>query len=656
MRNKFTLMMRTMFFALFILLSYHTMGQSGDNPVLLKIDDKEITRLEFETIYKKNNRDSAITEADLEEYLDLFINFKLKVMEAEKLGRDTLDQFKRELAGYRDQLARPYLVDKSITDSLVREAYTRMKTEIRASHILIKLPADPTPEDTLTAYKKIMGIKAKVQGNPGAFEEMARQMSEDPSAKSNGGDLGYFSSLQMVYPFESLVYNTEVGEVGGPVRTQFGYHIVKVADKREARGQVRVAHIMIRADKDDPEEMAQNLKSRIDDIYQRLNDGESFADLARKFSDDRSSASKGGELPVFGPGKMVAEFEEAAYAIEIPGDFTAPIRSPYGWHIIKLIEKIQIGSYEEMEPDLVKRISRDSRSEITKETFIARLKAEYNFSENRKNLKPFYTEVDTSYFSANWSPSEKLKSMDKVLFSLADQTFTQGDFAMHMFKRMRPSTKRPPIQVLVDELYAEYVNNSVLQYEDSQLENKYPEFRALITEYRDGILLFDLTDEKVWSKAVKDSAGLAAFYDANKSKFMWKERAGFDIYTVEDEESGKRVIKMLKKNKNQDEIREALNRDTQLKVRVQSGLKERDEVSVLSKVAWEAGISDVVNDDGQLKVVHIKEIRAPQPKDFSEARGMITAAYQTHLENSWIETLREEHIIEVNKQVLFSIQ
>lgn len=649
-------MMRTMFFALFILLSYHTMGQSGDNPVLLKIDDKEITRLEFETIYKKNNRDSAITEADLEEYLDLFINFKLKVMEAEKLGRDTLDQFKRELAGYRDQLARPYLVDKSITDSLVREAYTRMQTEIRASHILIKLPADPTPEDTLTAYKKIVGIKAKVQGNPGAFEEMARQMSEDPSAKSNGGDLGYFSSLQMVYPFESLVYNTEVGEVGGPVRTQFGYHIVKVADKRDARGQVRVAHIMIRADKDDPEEMAQNLKSRIDDIYQRLNDGESFADLARKFSDDRSSASKGGELPVFGPGKMVAEFEEAAYAIENPGDFTAPIRSPYGWHIIKLIEKIQIGAYEEMEPDLVKRISRDSRSEITKETFIARLKAEYNFSENRKNLKPFYTEVDTSYFSANWSPSQKLKSMDKVLFSLADQTFTQGDFAMHMYKRMRPSTKRPSIQALVDELYAEYVNNSVLQYEDSQLENKYPEFRALITEYRDGILLFDLTDEKVWSKAVKDSAGLAAFYDANKSKFMWKERAGFDIYTVEDEESGKRVVKMLKKNKNQDEIREALNRDTQLKVRVQSGLKERDEVSVLNKVAWEAGISDVVNDDGQLKVVHIKEIRAPQPKDFSEARGMITAAYQTHLENSWIETLREEHTIEVNKQVLFSIQ
>lgn len=649
-------MMRTMFFALFIVLSYHTMGQSGDNPVLLKIDDKEITRLEFETIYKKNNRDSAITEADLEEYLDLFINFKLKVMEAEKLGRDTLDQFKRELAGYRDQLARPYLVDKSITDSLVREAYSRMQTEIRASHILIKLPADPTPEDTLTAYKKIMGIKAKVQGNPGAFEEMARQMSEDPSAKSNGGDLGYFSSLQMVYPFESLVYNTEVGEVGGPVRTQFGYHIVKVADKRDARGQVRVAHIMIRADKDDPEEMAQNLKSRIDDIYQRLNDGESFADLARKFSDDRSSASKGGELPVFGPGKMVAEFEEAAYAIENPGDFTAPIRSPYGWHIIKLIEKIQIGPYEEMEPDLVKRISRDSRSEITKETFIARLKAEYNFSENRKNLKPFYTEVDTSYFSANWTPSQKLKSMDKVLFTLADQTFTQGDFAMHIYKRMRPSTKRPPIQALVDELYSEYVNNSVLQYEDSQLENKYPEFRALITEYRDGILLFDLTDEKVWSKAVKDSAGLAAFYDANKSKFMWKERAGFDIYTVEDEESGKRVVKMLKKNKNQDEIREALNRDTQLKVRVSSGLKERDEVSVLAKVAWEAGISDVVNDDGQLKVVHIKEIRAPQPKDFSEARGMITAAYQTYLENSWIETLREEHTIEVNKQVLFSIQ
>lgn len=649
-------MMRTLFFAFFAALSFQMMGQSEDNPVLLKIDDKEITRLEFETIYKKNNRDSAITEADLDEYIDLFINFKLKVMEAEKMGRDTLEQFQRELAGYRDQLARPYLVDKSITDSLVREAYTRMKMEIRASHILIKLPADPTPEDTLTAYKKIMGVKSKVQGNPGAFEEMARQMSEDPSAKSNGGDLGYFSSLQMVYPFESLVYNTPVGNVGGPVRTQFGYHIVKVVDKRPARGQVRVAHIMIRADEDDPEEMAQNLKSRIDDIYNRLNDGESFADLARKFSDDRSSASKGGELPVFGPGKMVSEFEEAAYAIENTGDYTAPIRSPYGWHIIKLIEKIQIGDFEEMEQELVKRISRDSRSEITKETFIARLKSEYNFAENRKNLKPFYSEVDTSYFSGDWAPSEKLRGMDKVLFTLADHTYTQADFADYIYKKMRPSTKRPPIQVLVDDLYAGYVSNSVLQYEDSQLENKYPEFRALITEYRDGILLFDLTDEKVWSKAVKDSAGLAAFYDANKSKFMWKERAGFDIYTVEDEESGKRVVKMLKKNKNQDEIREALNKDSQLRVRVQSGMKEKDEVPVLSKVSWEPGISDVVNDDGQLKVVHIKEIRAPQPKDFSEARGMITAAYQTHLENSWIESLRKEHTIEVNKQVLYSIQ
>jgi peptidyl-prolyl cis-trans isomerase SurA len=246
--------------------------------------------------------------------------------------------------------------------------------------------------------------------------------------------------------------------------------------------------------------------------------------------------------------------------------------------------------------------------------------------------------------------------MDKTLFSLAGKAYSQADFAEFIFKRMRPSTKRPPIQVFVDGLYGEFVNSTVLQYEDSQLENKYPEFRALITEYRDGILLFDLTDEKVWSKAVKDSAGLADYYLANKANFMWKERAGFDIYTVETQEAGERVIKMLKKKKNQDEIREALNKDSQLNVRVQSGLKELEEEPVLAKTAWEPGVSNVINDDGQLKVVHIKEIRDPQPKEFTEAKGMITAAYQTHLEQTWIESLRSQHSIEVNKEVLYSIQ
>lgn len=648
-------MLKSIVCSLFVLLSLSLFAQTQDDPVLLTIDNKPITKGEFETIFKKNNRDSVITKADLDDYVNLYVNFKLKVMEAERMGMDTVPAFTRELAGYRDQLARPYLVDKSMTDSLLHEAYNRLQTEVRASHILIKLPPDPTPADTLEAYKKAMKIKADAESNPENFANLARRYSDDPSAKKNGGDLGYFTALQMVYPFESLAYKTPVGKIGGPVRTQFGYHIIEVTDKRPARGQVRVAHIMIRTEEGDPDPVKERMKDRADDIYERLMNGADFADLAKKFSDDRSSAAQGGELPAFGAGKMVPEFEEAAFALDSVGAISRPVKSPYGWHIIKLLEKIPVKSLDDMEKELRIRITKDGRSNVSRESFIAKRKKEYHFTEDRRQLKPFFSAIDTAYFSGNWKPSTKLKSMNKVLFTLNDSDYTQSEFLAFLQARMRPRRPVESPEQLVKNSYDQWVEKSVMDYENSQLEKKYPEFRALINEYRDGILLFDLTDQKVWSKAVKDTAGLHAFYENNKDKFMWKERAAYDVYTVENEKEGKQVMKMLKKGKNQDEIREALNKNSELSVRVESGLKERDEVPVLRQVKWEKGVYGVVNDNGQLKVIDIKEIRQPEPKGFDEARGLITAAYQSELEDAWVKKLRSEHTVHINKDVLYSI-
>lgn len=631
-------------------------AQTSDNPVLLRIDDKAITQAEFEAIYKKNNRDSAITKADLDEYIELFINFKLKVMEAEAIGRDTASHFVKELAGYREQLAAPYLVDKTISDSLVREAYDRMNTEIRASHILIKLPADPSPADTSAAYKKIMDVREKVMKKPEKFGDFAKTYSEDPSAESNSGDLGYFTSLQMVYPFESLVFSTPVGEIGGPVRTRFGYHIVKTADKRDARGKIRVAHIMVRTEEGDPEEVRANNEKRINEVYERLEAGDDFGELARKFSDDRSSAARGGELPEFGTGKMVGEFEEVAFALDNPGDYSEPFTSPYGYHIVKLIEKIPLKSYEEMEKELRNRIGRDSRSDIPKNTFIAKRKKEYDFKEKTKMLKPFYKDIDTSYFAGRWTPPSKLASSSKTIFTLDGNGYTQGDFASYLTETMRPGRTPSNVNKLVDESYANFVNKSVMAYENTRLEEKHPEFKALLNEYRDGILLFDLTDEKVWSRAVSDSAGLADFYADHKEDFMWDERAAYDIYTVEDKAAADKVLKMLKKGKNQDEIRESLNESSALKVRVESGLKEREAETALQMAEWKAGHWGPLENEGQMMVVHIKEIQEPRPKAFDEARGLITAAYQTYLEKKWIEKLRSEHEVEVNKEVLYRIK
>ena len=639
-----------------LLLACTIQAQSANDPVLLRIEDKEVTKSEFETIYKKNNRDSIVSREDLDEYIELFVNFKLKVMEAEAMGRDTASHFVRELNGYREQLARPYLVDKAITDSLVRQAYDRMQTEVRAMHILIKLPPDPSPADTAEAHRKIMDIKKKVLENPDSFGKMAKSHSEDPSAKSNEGDLGFFTSLQMVYPFENLVYQTPVGEIGGPIRTRFGYHLVKTTDKRQARGQVRVAHIMVRSDADDPDDVKENNENRIREVYARLTDGGDFSDLARKFSDDRSSAARGGELPAFGTGKMVGEFEAVAFGLDEVGDYSEPFSSPYGWHVVKLLEKIPVKSYEEMEKDLRNRIGRDSRSDIPKTTFINKRKKEYNFKDDKKALKPFYQSLDTSYFSGNWKPSDKLARSKKTLFTLDGNTFTQADFLAYLEQGMRPGRSQSDVANLVNDSYEAYVNKVIMDYEDSRLEEKHPDFRALLNEYRDGILLFDLTDEKVWSRAISDSAGLADYFTAHKDEYMWEERAGFDIYTVEDQAAAKKVIKMLKKGKNQDDIREALNERSSLKVRIESGLKERDEVAVLSKVDWKPGISNAIEDDGQIKVVHVKEIRPAEHKAFDEARGLITAGYQNYLEARWIEELRSKYKVEVNRDVLYEIQ
>lgn len=649
-------MMRSVFCIVLLFLGVQSYAQNQDDPVLLTIDNDPVTKSEFEAIFRKNNRDSVITKADLDEYVELFINFKLKVKEAEEMGMDTIPQFIRELKGYRDQLAKPYLADKSMTDSLVRQAYDRLQYEIRASHILITLPADPTPEDTLKAYNKINGLKKELLKDPSKFGKIARTSSEDPSAVKNNGDLGYFTALQMVYPFENIVYETPVGEIGGPIRTQYGYHIVKITDKREARGQVRVAHIMIRTEEGDPEDVKVRMKQRADDIYSRLMAGEDFTELAKKFSDDRSSSARGGELPPFGPGKMVTEFEDAAFALDSVGEITEPVKSPYGWHIIKLIEIIPLQSYDDMSKDLEARITKDGRSNVSREAFINQRKAEYNFQEDRRQLKPFYTDVDSTYFTGQWVPSSKLAKSNKVLFTLAGNDYTQNDFMLFLQSRMRARRQTEQVKKMIDDSYDRWVEIEVMEYEDSQLENKYPDFKVLINEYRDGILLFDLTDQKVWSKAVKDSAGLADFYQNHKDEFMWQERAAYDVYTVENEKEGKAVIKMLKKGKNQDEIREKLSSSAALEVKVESGLKERDEVPVLEKVKWEQGVSDVVNDNEQLKVVYIKEIRPAEPKDFDEARGIITAAYQNALEEEWVETLRGEHEISLNKDVLYTIE
>jgi peptidyl-prolyl cis-trans isomerase SurA len=493
--------------------------------ILATIGGKPVYTSEFEYVYNKNNStaDKAFSRESIQEYLDLYTNFRLKVMDAESRGLDTTVAFKAELEGYKQQLAQPYLTEKSVTDKLVREAYTRMQQEINASHILINVAADAEPKDTLAAYNRIMDLRQRALAGEN-FEKLASTYSEDPSARDNQGNLGYFTALQMVYPFEDAAYKTPAGALTPPVRTRFGYHLIKVNDARPAQGEIKVAHIMVRATPGMPKADSVTAKKKIDEIYARVLRKENWDKLVSQFSEDASSAENGGELPWFGTGRMISSFEEAAFRLVNPGDLSQPVLTPYGWHIIKFLERRTLPPYEDMEPSLRSRVAKDSRSELNKAAFLKRIKAENNFQEMAPAKSYALGKADTTLLRGTWKNRFSAKETELPLFAIQNRRFTIQDFFSYVEQNQRPRQQTSPAHAMA-LLYDNFVNQSLVNYEKENLENKYVDYRMLVREYRDGILLFQLMDEKVWSKALEDTIGLNTYFQNHRDRYRWDTRA-----------------------------------------------------------------------------------------------------------------------------------
>ncbi len=512
-----------------------TSPKKVSEPVVLTIGSEVIPAAEFAYVYEKNNgsADSAYSSASVNEYLDLYTNFKLKVADAKSRGLDTTAAFVQELSGYKDQLAQPYLTEKSVTDQLVREAYERQKKEVNASHILITVEQEADPKDTLAAYQKAINLRTQVK-NGVSFESLAQQESEDPSARENNGQLGYFTSLQMVYPFENAAYNTPVGEVSAPVRTRFGYHIIKVNDVRQAQGEIKVAHIMVRAQHGLPKADSLVAKKKIDEIYSRVLRKENWDQLTSQFSEDASSADEGGELPWFGTGRMIPSFEEAAFALGSPGAISQPVQTAYGWHIIKLLERKELPPYEEMETSLKNRIAKDSRSELNKAAFMRRIKKENNFQEVPATKEVMLRLADSTLLAGTWKlnlPAEPKNLATSPVFTISGNPYTVTDLARYIETNQRRRQNASPAHAL-NLLYDKFVETSLLDYERAHLAEKHPDYRMLVNEYHDGILLFQLMEEKVWAKAVEDTVGLQNFFAQNRDKYTWGTRANATILSA----------------------------------------------------------------------------------------------------------------------------
>ena len=630
----------------------------GQDPVIMTINDKGITKSEFLQIYLKNNNDPKYDKESLDEYMELFKKFKLKVAEAEALGYDTIPKLVKELGGYQKQLALPYLVDSAKNESLIKEAYLRTKEEVRASHILIKVAPNATPADTLIAYNRIMGLKKRIVDGR-SFKEVAQGKagSEDPSAATNGGDLGFFTAFQMVYPFEEKAYTTKVGDVSNPFRTRFGYHILQVTDKRPARGTIESAHIMVAVSKSADKNEVDAARAKIDEIYSLLQNNGNFEALVAKYSDDPSSSKKKGVLPAFGTGtttRMVTEFEDAAFALKNDGDYSEPIRTNYGFHIVKRISLTGVPSYEIMKESLESKVAKDERSKTTQDSFVAKLKDDYKYkNKSKKGLKWFYNNLDSTYFKGQFDPSTLPNN--KPLFKLDKNKFNQQDFAQYLKSNYR-GARQENTNMVVDEQYKKWEKEAILDYEESKLADKYPAFKALITEYHDGILLYEIMSDKVWNKAMKDTTGLKAFYENNKSDYMWGSRINGDVYECYTVQSANKAYELLKRDTlSPVEVVQLINGESELNIRHRNGKFDLNKTSYLEGKKLKNGLNNVYEIDGKYYVALVKETLAPAQKEFAEAKGAITSDYQNFLEKNWLEELSKKHTIKVNEEALYSI-
>lgn len=596
---------------------------------------------EFIYLFKKNhaNKTQDFTEAKIDEYLDLFINFKLKIKEAHQRGLDTTAKFEKELKTYRDELKKPYRAEKNVLDKLTRETYDHLSQEVKAAHILVQVKPDASPEDTLKAYTKLADIKKRIETGEN-FEKLAREQSEDPSAKYNGGSLGYFTALQMVYPFEEAAYQTKVGEISPIVRTRFGYHIIKVEDKRPSRGEVEVSHILLRTAAGNEAK----IKNLIFEIYDQLKNGRSWDELCKEYSEDTNTKNAGGKLRPFGVGALasIPEFEANAFALQNPGEVSDPFQSSIGWHIIRLEKKIPMPPFAEVEASLKKRVARDERMKISEDAMHASRRKIFGFNENNENKKKIMALADSSLLKGKWkfAGSAELKSLP--VFTVNTNSYKAEELFRWIERHQTTNTMSPA--AYMNQLYDAFVEEKISAAEDEKIIKENPEFQHLLSEYREGILLFEIMEKEIWNRASEDTLGQKKFYKENLAKYAAGDRVEARIFSTTDASFYEQVKKKITQG---DSLTKA---DIKKFKSIQNFRNyEKGESKIVDKVSWVPGLQETQS-DGIYYLVEIKRLVAPGTKTFEEARAHIISDYQDALEKSWVASLKNKYAVSVNKK------
>lgn len=660
--------LRTWLIALCLMMAPSLLSaQSYAKKTLITIGDKEISAKEFMDTYEKNNvKTDVIDKKNVDEYLGLYIDFKLKVIEAEALGKDTIPSFVKELKNYRDQLAKPYFSNDDITEELVKEAYERIQYDINAAHILIKCDAKAMPADTLAAYNKAMSVRERIL-NGEDFGAVAVEMSDDPSARDmeeipgvrrayigNRGELGYFSAFDMVYPFETGVYTTEVGGVSMPVRSDFGYHVIKVNSKTPALGLIRAAHIFLASDPNDPNTADSILSAKANNIYNELmKDQSQWSEFVRRYSEDKGTVANNGVLSPFRVNQIVPEFITAVKSLEI-GGISEPVKTNFGYHIIRLVAVSTPSDFETEKAKLEERVGRDMRAKISEDIAMKRIMKDNGFKENTKVKDEYIATIDSTLAMGMYQP--EVIDNSKVIFTLGDEECKLQEFVDYVVGHQRRQGFLSSTAYAY-ELYDSFLKEKVFAYEDANLENKYPEFKTLVQEYHDGILLFSLMEEQVWNKAVEDTTGLNEYYERNKNNYMWNDRVKAIVLTSTDKGNVEELTAFLSGDVTIDSVRTYL-KNGKVKASARFSFYQKGDNINIDAMEWKEGVLNTFEStvDNTTQLIKIVEVRPSEPKTFKEAKGLVTSGYQAELETLWLQQLKEKYPVNVNQKLLKKVK
>ena len=638
--------MRICFLVFFVVFGAFGQSKKNPDPVLFIVGEHPVHSSEFHYLFKKNHqsRPEAFSHSGLEEYLSLYINFKLKVAEALARGMDSTRVFKTEFEGYKNEVLKSYQAKRDDTDLLVAEAYARLKEEVRAAHILIALDPGANPSDTIKVWNQLMDIRRRALSGE-AFAALAKEFSADPGVLENGGDLGYFTALEMVYPFENAAYQTTVGSISMPIRSRFGYHLVKVIDRRPAGDQVEVSHILIQG-KDD------RALTKIKQAKERLDAGEKWKDVCQSLSEDSSTKDNGGKLPAFRKGGFdptASEFEVAAFGLKNPGEIAGPILTPYGWHLLRLEKIIKLPEFSSYEAELRKRIVQDERSYLSAVRQLDLQKKNFGYTENREVMEKLFALADSSLFKGRWEFYGDPDLRKSLLFTMAGNPAPVWSFVEFVGQVQEPipmtALGNTTPSELMAQMFEAFIAMRASKAEEQKLEQENESYRMLLKEYREGILLFNIMEQEIWKKASADTTGQRLFYNQRVSNYQAGERLYARLLGLTDMTVAEQF---LKDYQNGDSISGSDFR----KFRTVTPFRnyEKGESRIIDRVPWSTGLHKTELDK-MIWLVEVKRLVPPGIRSLEEARAAVITDYQEDLEKQWLTALKQKFPVKVDEKV-----